>query len=75
MHFFFYKQLDDRLRTSDMVRTDNTHVQAHLTPVAMPTTCHILDPSCSIKTGHGETWALLGDGVMSPTRAIQMQTL
>lgn len=25
------------------------HVQAHLTPVAMPTTCHILEPFCCIR--------------------------
>lgn len=34
---------------------DNKHVQAHLTPVAMPTTCHILDPFYCIKTCYEKT--------------------
>lgn len=35
--------------------TSHKHVQEHLTPVAMPTICHSLDPFCRIQTCHEET--------------------
>lgn len=48
------------------VCTDSSHVQAHLTPVAMPTTLHILGHFHCIKSCHEKkkTWDFLDTGVM-----------
>lgn len=38
-----FLQIDECEEIEEIVLRDNTHVQEHLTPVAMPTGCHILD--------------------------------